>query len=77
MQSEPKEYMAIEETYSPVLHRINQAVRRRATHPNEKIIEEPAAILTKYSKPPRGLIEKAGPDLQALIKAADIKTGEL
>jgi ATP-dependent DNA helicase 2 subunit 2 len=74
-QSYPAEYMPIEKTYSPTVHRINQGIRRRATHPNEPV-EPPADILTKYSRPPPGLITKAAPDLAALIKAADVKKGK-
>jgi ATP-dependent DNA helicase 2 subunit 2 len=76
VQSNPTEYMTIEETYSPVLHRINQAIRRRATHPNEDIAA-PADILVKYSHPPPDLASKTLPELNALIKAANLKQGKL
>jgi ATP-dependent DNA helicase 2 subunit 2 len=76
VESEPTEYMPIEETYSPVYHRINQAIRRRATHP-EETLAEPAEILTKFSKPPPDLVSKAAHQLKALIEAADLKKGKL
>jgi ATP-dependent DNA helicase 2 subunit 2 len=34
---EPDEYMQIEDTYSPIIHRINQAIRHRAIYGNEPI----------------------------------------
>ncbi|KAG0647032.1 ATP-dependent DNA helicase II subunit [Hyphodiscus hymeniophilus] len=69
----PTEYMPIEDTYSPVLHRINQAVRRRATHPEETNVGDPADVLIKYSHPPQDLVEKAASALDALKQAADVK----
>lgn len=43
----PTEYMTIDETYSPGVHRIHQAIRHRAIHPDGEI-SEPAAVLTKW-----------------------------
>jgi ATP-dependent DNA helicase 2 subunit 2 len=36
-EGEPTEYMLIDETYSPMVHRINQAIRQRAVHPSDAI----------------------------------------
>jgi ATP-dependent DNA helicase 2 subunit 2 len=36
-EGEPDEYMQIDETFSPIIHRINQAVRQRAMYHNEPI----------------------------------------
>lgn len=33
----PAEYMPIDETYSPMVHRVNQAVRHRAVHPGDPV----------------------------------------
>ena len=68
------EYMPINDTYSPVLHRIDQAVRWRAIHPNEPI-PPVYDILTKYSKPPDQLVAKAKRQLEKLVAAADVKKG--
>ncbi|KAF2834504.1 putative Ku family DNA helicase [Patellaria atrata CBS 101060] len=68
----PVEYAALEDTYSPVLHRINQAIRWRAVHPAEDI-PPPGEILTKYSGPPTELIEDAQSVISTLLKAADVK----
>lgn len=69
------EYMPISDSYSPVLHRIDQAVRWRAVHPNEPI-PPVYDILTKYSKPPEQLVAKAKRQLEKLVVTADVKKGE-
>jgi ATP-dependent DNA helicase 2 subunit 2 len=68
------EYMSIEDTYSPVLHRINQAIRRRAVKPDEGVTP-PAEILTKWANPPPELVSQSNASLERLIKAADLKKG--
>lgn len=73
--SAPTEYMPIEDTYSPVLHRISQAIRRRAVRPEEPVAP-PAEILIKYSKPPEELIQASKTQLSKLIAAADVKKGK-
>lgn len=74
--SQPSEYMPIEDTYSPLFHRINQAIRRRAVQPNEAITP-PADILLRYSNPPSELVSKTAPQLKDLATAADIKKGKV
>lgn len=76
MTRQPTEYMPIQETYSPTIHRINQAIRHRAIHPDGKI-EPPADVLMQWSNPPAELIEKSASELNALQKAADVKKGKL
>jgi len=71
MDSNPAEYMPLTETYSPVLHRLDQAVRFRAVHPYE-----PYDILTRYSHPPDELLTKAKRQLQKLVEAANVKKGK-
>jgi ATP-dependent DNA helicase 2 subunit 2 len=66
--------MAIEDTYSPIVHRVNQAVKQRAIKPNEKVLP-PAEILVKYSNPPEDLLEKSTAQLKRLIAIADVKKG--
>ncbi|KAF2738856.1 ATP-dependent DNA helicase-like protein II [Polyplosphaeria fusca] len=70
---EPTEYMKIEDTFSPLLHRISNIIRWRATNPTASELPPPAAILTKYSAPPADLQEQSGPQFAALKKAADVK----
>ena len=38
---EPVEYMTCEETFTPVIHRINQAIRQRAMYPDDPIAPAP------------------------------------
>lgn len=66
--------MPLNETFSPVLHRIDQAVRWRAVHPNEPI-PPPYEILTRYSGPPESLVAGAKSHLERSIAAADVKKG--
>jgi ATP-dependent DNA helicase 2 subunit 2 len=68
------EYAKIEDTFSPILHRINHIIRWRATHPDVTTpIPDPPAILTKYSHPPPSLLSQSSTQLAALEKAADVK----
>lgn len=69
------EYMQIEDSYSPVLHRIHQNLKRRAVRPEEPV-QPPAEILVKFSKPPDELLESSHGRLEKLIAAADVKRGE-
>lgn len=74
IQSDPAEYMPMYETYSPVLHRIDQAVRWRAVHP-DKPIPAPYEILKRYSKPPDELVSASKRHLEKLVEAANVKKG--
>lgn len=71
-EGKPTEYMPMEDTYSPVLHRVSQVIRHRAVYPNTGIppVNE---ILTKYSHPPQDLVREAKPTLDKILAAADIK----
>ncbi|KAL8706930.1 MAG: hypothetical protein Q9201_000090 [Fulgogasparrea decipioides] len=68
----PSEYMPMTETFSPVLHRIDQAVRWRAVHPTEPV-PPPYEILTRYSNPPEDLVSESKRQLEKLVAAADVK----
>ncbi|KAF7589780.1 ATP-dependent DNA helicase II subunit 2 [Aspergillus hancockii] len=69
---DPVENFPIEDSYSPVLHRIDSAVRARAIRPNEPIppISE---RLTKFSNPPEDLVRKSKKYLEKLIEISDVK----
>jgi ATP-dependent DNA helicase 2 subunit 2 len=71
-EGEPTEYMPMDETYSPMLHRINQVIKHRAVYP-EADAPPPFEILMRYSKPPSDLVEKSQSKLDRLIQAADVK----
>lgn len=73
-EGEKTEYMALEDAFSPILHRIEQAKRWRAVRPTEPVPPVPEVLL-KYSKQPEELQLNARSALQELIKAADVKKG--
>lgn len=68
----PSEYMPIGSTYSPVLHRIQQAIRLRAINPDEPV-QPPADILLAHSHPPPHVLKNADKSIKHLIKLSDVK----
>jgi ATP-dependent DNA helicase 2 subunit 2 len=69
----PAEYAKAEDTFSPVVHRINHIIRWRATHSDPSLsIPEPPPVLTKYANPPTELLEASAKQLDALKKAAKV-----
>ncbi|KAI9679822.1 MAG: ATP-dependent DNA helicase II subunit 2 [Caeruleum heppii] len=68
----PSEYMPMEDTFSPVVHRIDQVTRWRAVHPTEPL-PPPYDVLTKFSNPPEELLQAAQPHLNDAIAAANVK----
>ncbi|KXX73983.1 ATP-dependent DNA helicase II subunit 2 [Madurella mycetomatis] len=71
-EGKPVEYAPIDDLYNPIIHRMTQAIRARAVDP-EAPIGPPAEILLRYSRPPEKLIDKAKPEIEVLIDAAEIK----
>ncbi|KAI1384575.1 ATP-dependent DNA helicase II subunit 2 [Hypoxylon trugodes] len=67
-----QEYAAVEDSFCPPLHRINQVVRHRAIYPDQPLPPVPP-ILFKYSNPPEDLIVKAKSKLEDLIAEANVK----
>lgn len=66
--------MAIDETYSPLIHRVEQAIRRRAVQPDEGVT--PAAeVLLKWTNPPAELLSTSASQLKRLIAIASVKKG--
>ncbi|TQB70240.1 ATP-dependent DNA helicase II subunit 2 [Monascus purpureus] len=64
--------LPIDHSYSPLLHRVDSAIRYRAIHPNDPI--PPASeTLTKLSHPPADLVEKSKKYLERLVEASDVK----
>ncbi|KAF1842883.1 SPOC domain-like protein [Cucurbitaria berberidis CBS 394.84] len=69
-----EEYAKREDTFAPLVHRINHIIRWRATHPDPTLqIPDPPEILTKYSVPPAELMAQAEQQLNALKKAGYVK----
>lgn len=70
----PDEYAKPEDTYAPLVHRINHIIRWRATHSDPTLtIPDPPEILKKYSAPPPELTERTNGTLEALISASAVK----
>jgi ATP-dependent DNA helicase 2 subunit 2 len=67
--------MPIDETHNPLIHRINQAVKFRAVHPDQPLPETPAMLL-RFASPPEDLIEKVQGRVTALVEAAEVKKGK-
>jgi hypothetical protein len=64
----------MEDSFSPLLHRLEQAIRWRAVHPNE-LLPPPSEKLTQFSKPSEEVQARAKKYLDRIIKAADVKKG--
>ncbi|EGE84995.2 ATP-dependent DNA helicase II subunit 2 [Blastomyces dermatitidis ATCC 18188] len=69
---ETVESMSIEDSFSPLLHRIDQAIRWRAVHPSEPLPPVPE-ILQKLSHQPEDLQAQSKDTLAKLIAASDVK----
>lgn len=67
-----EEEMAIDDTFSPVLHTIEGAIKYRAIHPHDGLPETSQAF-TVYSEPPQEIRDQSSGALARLIKAADLK----
>ena len=68
--------MPLEETYSPLKHRIEQAIRYRAVHPDEGV-PPCSEILLKFSQPPDDLVKSSKPSLKNVIAAGNVKKGNV
>lgn len=75
VKSAPTEYMSIDETYSPMVHRIRQAIEDRAINPTEPV-KPPSDILMKWSHPPERLVSQAAPQLETLVNIAHVQKGK-
>ncbi|KAF3393016.1 ATP-dependent DNA helicase II subunit 2 [Talaromyces pinophilus] len=71
-EGEVVDTIPMEDNYSPLLHRIEQAVRWRAIHPDEPV-PPPSERLTRLSKPPEEVQKRAQKYLDRIISAADVK----
>ncbi|EHY56240.1 ATP-dependent DNA helicase yku80 [Exophiala dermatitidis] len=66
------EEMSIDDTFSPVLHTIEGAIKHRAVHPKDPLPEKSEMFLS-YSRQPEHLQAKSKHALAKLIAAADVK----
>jgi len=69
---EPYDTIPLDEKYSPVLHRINQAIRQRAIHPSGPL-PSPSSKLMQVSQPSEELQARSWKYLERLAKLADVK----
>ncbi|KAM5358800.1 hypothetical protein ACJZ2D_014975 [Fusarium nematophilum] len=69
---DPAEYVPIDDTFNPTIHRINHAVKSRAVHP-EKPVPETPPILLRFASSPDDLIERVQSRVDALVEAAEVK----
>ncbi|KAK5455007.1 ATP-dependent DNA helicase yku80 [Exophiala xenobiotica] len=72
LMDDEEEIMAMEDTFSPVLHRIEGAIKYRAIHGPDKLPDEPEAFKV-YREQPKELQERSKAALATLIEAADVK----
>jgi len=72
--SQSVEYLTPEDTYSPLVHRINQVIAYRAIHPNDPIPPS-MEVLTKYSYPPEELVKGSEKVLKKVIETFNVKKG--
>lgn len=66
--------LPIDDSFSPLLHRLDSAIRYRAVHPEDPILE-PSDRLIEFSHPPEDMIKRSQPYLTKLISTADVKKG--
>ncbi|QKX56594.1 uncharacterized protein TRUGW13939_03699 [Talaromyces rugulosus] len=71
-EGETVDAIPMEDSFSPLLHRLEQAIRWRAIHPNEPL-PPPSKKLTQFSKPPEEVQARAKKYLDRIIKTADVK----
>ena len=71
-EGEEAEYAPMDETFSPMLHRINQVIKHRAIY-TEADVPETYEILLKYSHPPVELVQQSRPALDKVMKAGVLR----
>lgn len=67
------EYAELDDNYSPIIYRVNKAVGFRAVHPTEPYVQNDNEFVTRFDHPPEDLVRKAKSQIEALIKAAEVK----
>lgn len=72
LDRDDEEMLEMDETYSPVLHTIEGAVRYRAVYPDASVPPKREAFMA-YSKQPEELQVQSQEALRRLVKAADVK----
>lgn len=65
----------MDETYSPIYHRLNQVIKYRAIHP-EGFVPPPSDVILGPMRPPDDLLETVKPYLEGLKTSSNVKKGE-
>ncbi|KOS48871.1 hypothetical protein ACN38_g83 [Penicillium nordicum] len=71
-EGEPTDDLPIDESFSPLLHRIESAVRYRAVHPNDPVLD-PSERLTEFAHPSEEMVKNSKSHLEKLMSTADVK----
>jgi ATP-dependent DNA helicase 2 subunit 2 len=71
---QPIDDLPIDESFSPLLHRIESAVRYRAVHPNDPVLD-PSERLTEFAHPSEDMVKNSKSHLEKLMSVADVKKG--
>ncbi|OQE11121.1 hypothetical protein PENVUL_c003G03275 [Penicillium vulpinum] len=71
-EGEPTDDLPIDESFSPLLHRVESAVRYRAVHPNDPILD-PSERLTEFAHPSEDMVKNSKSQLEKLMSTADVK----
>ncbi|CAI7643287.1 hypothetical protein PCG10_003432 [Penicillium crustosum] len=71
-EGERTDDLPIDESFSPLLHRIESAVRYRAVHPNDPILD-PSERLTEFAHPSEEMVKNSKSHLETLMSIADVK----
>ena len=72
VNDEDEEMLAMDDTFSPVLHTVESAIRHRAIYPDQPVPPKAEAYLA-YSKQPGELRDVSQHALERLVKAAEVK----
>ncbi|CAG8888154.1 unnamed protein product [Penicillium egyptiacum] len=73
-EGERTDDLPIDESFSPLLHRIESAVRYRAVHPHDPVLD-PSERLTQFAHPSEDMVKNSKSRLGKLISTADVKKG--
>ncbi|KAG0159283.1 hypothetical protein PDIDSM_6805 [Penicillium digitatum] len=71
-EGEPTDDLPIDESFSPLLHRIESAVRYRAVHPNDPVLD-PSERLTEFAQLSVDMVKNSKSHLEKLMSIADTK----
>lgn len=71
-EGNPAEFAPPDETFNPSIHRINNAVKHRAVHPDQSVPDIPSVLL-RFASPPEDLVQRVQSRIDTLIQTAKIE----